>query len=165
MLMCQVLGVSRSGYYAWRGRPASVTQTRQEQLVAAIRQIHGERHKEVYGSPRMTKELQARGVACCENTVAKVMHQSGIQAIWRRRWVRTTDSNHGLAVAENLLDRDFTPTQPNAALGRGYQVCPHPVRLVVSGHPFSRSVSFPIPYEDRICVDVGRDMDVTGCRS
>lgn len=114
--MCQVLEVSRSGYYAWRKRSAKSSVTsRHEQLVEAIRAVHKQRYKDVYGSPRMTKELKAQGVACCENTVAKVMKQAGIRAYCRRIWVRTTDSNHRLPVAENVLDRNFTPTQPDAA--------------------------------------------------
>lgn len=115
-MMCQVLAVSRSGYYAWRKRSANPRVTsRHEQLVEAIRKVHLQRYKDVYGSPRMTKELKAQGVTCSENTVARVMKEAGIRAISRRLWVRTTDSNHRLPVAKNVLDRDFTPTRPNAA--------------------------------------------------
>lgn len=115
-VMCRVLEVSRSGYYAWRKRSARMgTTDRHESLVEAIRAVHKQPHKDNYGSPRMTKELQAQGLVCCENTVAKVMKQAGIQAYRRRHRVRTTDSNHRLPVAENLLDRDFMPSQPNVA--------------------------------------------------
>ena len=114
-MMCRVLGVSRSGYYACRGRSPSVAAVRRQQLVEAIRQVHGERHKDAYGSPRMTKELRARGVDCCENWVAKAMKHAEIRAKSAKRWVRTTDSNHRWPVAENVLDRHFTATKPNAA--------------------------------------------------
>ncbi len=63
----------------------------------------------------MTAELNARGLDCSENTVANLMKAHGIRAKRPRRFVRTTDSRHGLPVAENLLDRDFDPTAPNAA--------------------------------------------------
>ena len=63
----------------------------------------------------MTAELNARGHACSENTVARLMRGHGIRAKSPRRFVRTTDSRHGLPVADNLLDRDFDPGEPNAA--------------------------------------------------
>src|SRR4029453_15325057 len=62
-VLCGVLEVSRSGYYAWRDRPESVRRIRQRELVAEMRVIHGEKHKGNYGSPRMLGELQARGKA------------------------------------------------------------------------------------------------------
>ncbi len=63
----------------------------------------------------MTAELNARGHACSENTVARLMREHGIRAKAPRRFVRTTDSRHGLPVAENVLDREFDPAEPNAA--------------------------------------------------
>jgi putative transposase len=68
-----------------------------------------------YGSPRMTAELNARGHACTENTVAKLMKGHGIRAKAARRFVRTTDSRHSLPVAGNLLARQFSPSGPNVA--------------------------------------------------
>ena len=62
-VMCDVLAVSRSGYYAWRARPDSARSRRQTELVTRMRAIHGERHKQSYGSPRMHRELVARGGA------------------------------------------------------------------------------------------------------
>ena len=110
--MCRVLEVSRSGYYAWSKRAPSVTAIRREELVTQIRAVHAEM-KARYGSPRLTAELNARGVGCSVNTVAKVMKRHGIRAKAVRRFVRTTDSNHRLPVAENVLDRGFTATKPN----------------------------------------------------
>lgn len=112
--MCAALEVSESGYYAWADRSASPAAQRREQLVAAITVIHAE-VKGRYGSPRMTAELNARGHDCTENTVASLMKSHGIQAKTVRRFVRTTDSRHGLPVADNLLDRQFNPDGPNAA--------------------------------------------------
>jgi transposase InsO family protein len=78
-----------------------------------IRAIHTE-FKARYGSPRMHKELVARGHACCVNTVARLMHDHGIVAKSARKFrVTTTDSNHDLAVAPNLLDRQFNPSGAN----------------------------------------------------
>ena len=110
--MCAALEVSASGYYAWAARPDSATQEWRQELVGAIEEIHAE-VKQRYGSPRMTAELKARGYECSENTVAELMHQHGIRAKAPKRFVRTTDSNHRLPVAENVLARDFDPAGPN----------------------------------------------------
>ena len=110
--MCEALEVSASGYYAWATRADSPTEAWRQELVTAIEQIHGE-VKQRYGSPRMTAELNARGHACSENTVAELMREQGIRAKAPRRFVRTTDSNHRLPVAENILARDFDPEGPN----------------------------------------------------
>jgi transposase InsO family protein len=111
--MCDVLKVTRSGYYAWRKRGTSARAARQEKLVAQMRVIHADKNMHCYGSPRMQKELQARGHAVCENTVAKLMQAQGIQATATRKFRQTTDSHHPHPVAENVLDRAFTTTQPN----------------------------------------------------
>ena len=78
--LCRVLGVSRAGYYAWRTREPSDTARRRDDLADTIRAIHQDPHPDTYGSPRMARELNARGVACCENTVAVVMKRAGIRA-------------------------------------------------------------------------------------
>ena len=111
-IMCQVLGVSPQGYYAWRRRPASAQQQRRDALLAQICAVHAE-VKQRYGSPRMHKELQAKGVACCVNTVAKLMHDHEIRAKTARKFRHTTDSNHALPVANNVLDRQFEASGPN----------------------------------------------------
>jgi transposase InsO family protein len=112
--MCEALEVSASGYYAWAARPDSPTERWRRELVGAIGEVHAEvKHR--YGSPRMTAELKARGHECSENTVAELMRECGIRAKAPRRFVRTTDSNHRLPVAENVLDREFDPGGPNRA--------------------------------------------------
>ena len=111
--MCEVLEVSRSGLYAWRRRAASVRRERQEALVAEMRSIHSEGHKRSYGSPRMWRELQARGMRVCENTVARLMRQEGLRSATSRKFRHTTDSNHAHPVAENVLKRDFQAGRPN----------------------------------------------------
>ena len=112
-LLCRMLQVSRSGYYAWRDRPASVRRQRREELLRQIRQMH-EQSRGTYGSPRVTIELKETGVSISRNTVAKYMRESGILAQPRRRFVpRTTDSDHEHPIAANRLDRDFAADRPN----------------------------------------------------
>jgi putative transposase len=112
--LCRVLAVSRAGYYAWRSRTPSATETRRETLTEQVTQIHAE-VKARYGSPRMHAELVGRGHECCVNTVARVMREAGIAAKTERKFRRTTDSNHPHPVAENVLDREFEPGEPNAS--------------------------------------------------
>jgi putative transposase len=111
-LLCDALDVSVAGYYAWRERPASARQQRQDALLVEIRAIHAE-FKARYGSPRIQAELAARGQDCCVNTVAKLMRDHDIQAKTARKFRCTTDSNHDLPVADNLLGRQFDPDAPN----------------------------------------------------
>jgi transposase InsO family protein len=113
-LVSDVLEVRRSGFYAWQNRPTSVRSVRQIEVVSKTKQIHSERHKDVYGSPRMHQELVDRGVKICETTVAKLMRQEGVALSTHRRFrVKTTDSNHELAVAKNTVNREFERDQPN----------------------------------------------------
>src|SRR5947209_13591431 len=96
------------------GPPASARARQQEGLLVQIRAIHAE-FKARYGSPRVHAELSARGHDCCVNTVAKVMRDHDIRAKTARKFRCTTDSNHDLPVAENLLGRQFDPGSPNEA--------------------------------------------------
>jgi transposase InsO family protein len=109
---CALLGVSRSGYYAWRQRPPSARAHVNRQIVAEIRRIHAEVDR-TYGSPRMQPELQARGLPCGRHRIARLMRAHGIQGKQARRWRVTTDSRHGFALAPNHLGRAFTAAAPN----------------------------------------------------
>ena len=112
--MCKVLDVSRSGFYAWRKRPVSARSERQAEVVSEIKQIHSERHKNSYGSPRVQLELVDRGFDICEATVAKLMQKEELFASTHRRFrICTTDSNHRLPVAENTVNREFHRDRPN----------------------------------------------------
>jgi transposase InsO family protein len=111
-LMCDTLGVSSSGFYAWLQRPLSDQQCHRDSLLVEIRAVHAE-VKQRYGSPRIAAELQARGVPCCVNTVAKLMHDNDIRAKTARKFRNTTDSNHPLPVADNLLSREFAAQGPD----------------------------------------------------
>ena len=114
--MCRVPGVSRGGYYAWerwRGAAPGPRELRREELAAQVRAAHAD-SRGTYGSPRVYRELRARGVAVCENTVAKVMRREGIRSVVCRRFkVRTTDSSHDHPVAPNVLARDFAAEAPD----------------------------------------------------
>ena len=111
--MCETLAVSRSGFYAWQARPPSERQQRHQQLLNEMREIHEDHDTACYGSPRMTRELAARGQACSENTVAKLMREHQMAASFRRKFRMTTDSNHNHPIAENVLDREFVQDVPN----------------------------------------------------
>ncbi len=111
--MCEVLEVSRSGFYAWRSRPECARSQRHRELVTEIKEIHGDRNKCSYGSPRVHKELQVRGQRCSQNTVAKLMRKHGLAARTRRKYRVTTDSKHRHPVAENLLNREFEQPAPD----------------------------------------------------
>ena len=111
--MCRVLGVSESGYYAWRRRPPSARAEANRALVEQIRRIHQESHQ-TYGSPRIRAALRAQGVICNQKRVARLMRLHNIRGCDRRRRRRTTtQSHHRYPVAANLLQRDFTAEAPN----------------------------------------------------
>jgi putative transposase len=111
--MCEVLQVSRSGYYAWVDRAPSARRLRQEQLIGQIRQAH-EHSDGTYGSPRVHAELVGQEVEVCVNTVAKLMKQARIRSVMHRQFVvRTTDSRHDLPIAPNLLEREFQADLPD----------------------------------------------------
>ena len=112
-LLCLLLAVSRSGYYAWRGRPASQRAIADRALTAEIRVIH-ERSQRRYGSPRVHEELGANDMRVGRKRVARLMKEDGISARAKRRFVKTTDSKHDFPIAPNLLERNFTADAPNA---------------------------------------------------
>ena len=113
-VLCDALDVSAAGYYAWRDRSASARQQQHDALLVEIRAIHAE-FKARYGSPRIHAELAARGHDCCVNTVAKLMRDHEIRAKTARKFRCTTDSDHDLPVADNLLGRQFDPEAANEA--------------------------------------------------
>jgi len=119
-LACEVLGVSASGYFEhWRrkdadkpSRPGANKRISNEALLVHIKAIHAQ-VKQEYGWPKMWKELLARGIRVGKERVRKLMQRHGIKARGKRKFVVTTDSKHDLPIAENLLQRDFTPAAPN----------------------------------------------------
>jgi putative transposase len=112
-MICGVLKVSRSGFYAWLRREPSARQRRRELLIQKIKTTHQE-NRGLYGSPRVHRALLIDGQTVSRNTVAKLMRQERIRAKTKRRFVpRTTDSTHQQPVAGNLLDRNFAAPEPN----------------------------------------------------
>ena len=106
--------VSTSGYYDWRGRQESRRTQENRKLLVEIKAVHAE-SKQTYGSPRICRTLNQRGVRCSKNRVARLMHAHGVRAKQTKRFKATTDSRHRLPVAENVLDRQFEPAAPNEA--------------------------------------------------
>ncbi len=111
-VLCAALEVSRSGYYAWVGRPAPARAKADEQLGVEIAAVH-HRSRRTYGSPRVHAELRAKGVHVGKKRVARVMRENGLAARRKRRFRRTTDSNHDSPIAPNVLERDFEQNAPN----------------------------------------------------
>jgi len=112
-VMCRVLAVSRSGYYAWRNRPTSARKMADQELSQHIKQIH-DHSRQTYGSPRIQAELAENGVNCGCKRVARLMRQEELFAKQSRKFkVTTTDSAHPYPVAPNLLAQDFTASRPN----------------------------------------------------
>jgi len=104
--MARVLGVSRSGYYAWVDRPESVRSRQKVDLTEQIREIQRKMlHR--YGTPRVTRELARRGQSVGHNRVARILRENGLGARPRRRFRVTTKSAQGPAAAGNELDRHF----------------------------------------------------------
>jgi len=114
--LCDVLGVSQSGYFAWKGRPACRRQRDDMVLLAHVRSAFALSNG-TYGSPRMTRELRDSGLTVGRRRTARLMRENGLRARQKRRFKRTTDSHHAWPVAPNLLDQDFTATGPDEKWG------------------------------------------------
>lgn len=110
--MCRVFEVSKSGYYAWRHRSPSRRARRNERLTQQIRMIYHE-SDQTYGSPRVYRELRARGERCGRSRVERLMRRSGLRSKAQQRYKATTDSGHRLPVCANLLKRNFDVSVPN----------------------------------------------------
>jgi putative transposase len=110
--LCRMLGVSKSGYYAWRSRPPSKRSREDAVLTEKIREIHS-RSRETYGYPRVHAELRALGVLCGRRRVARLMRAVGLQGCVRGSKRRTTRHDPRAAPAPDLLGRDFVAARPN----------------------------------------------------
>lgn len=111
-VMCRVLSASRSGYYAWCCRPASVHSVENNLLLKRIKAIHITSRK-TYGSPRVHHQLVSEGQVCSRGRVERLMSANGIRAKQRRKFIVTTDSKHDLPVERNILARQFAVGEPN----------------------------------------------------
>lgn len=111
-LMCQVLNVSRSGFYASRSRTESNRAKVDRKLTVLCREAH-QRSRGTYGSVRVHASLKRQGLRVSRKRVCRLMKQEGLAGKRRRRWVRTTQGNDGVKPAENILNRNFSPAAPN----------------------------------------------------
>ena len=112
ILMCDVLDVSRSGYYDWAARGLSRRGRSNNDLDRRIREIFAE-HRQRYGAPRITDALHDEGMTCSENRVARRMRALGLEAIQAKKFKVTTDSTHAKPVAPDLIEQDFSAAAPN----------------------------------------------------
>lgn len=113
-LMCRLLQVSKSGFYAWDKRTESARTRLDRALVVDIKAAH-RASRGTYGSPRMHRELVAQGHTVGRDRVARLMRENDLRGKRRRRFRTTTQSNHRHPVAPNTLDRQFAVTRPNEA--------------------------------------------------
>jgi putative transposase len=110
--MCDVLGVSKSGYYDWRNRPSSGREMANRRLDVQIKAIYSE-NKGRYGSPRITRVLKAANEMCSHTRVSRRMKAMNLRAVARKKFKVTTDSEHTKPLFSNVLNRDFTTTGIN----------------------------------------------------
>lgn len=110
--MCKVLDVSRSGYYAWRGRPPSEREMANRELYTEIKSVY-DKSNGTYGSPRIYQALKRQGIACSENRVARLMRLRDLRAKQKNRYRTTTKRSEADAAAPNLLEQDFEADRPN----------------------------------------------------
>jgi len=112
-VLCNVMGVSAAGYYAWRGRPESPRKGVNRALLTEIQRLHLA-HRGRYGAPRIHAALRSEGHAASRGRVERLMRHHGIRAITPRRFrVCTTDSRHDLPIAPNRLAQNFAAERPN----------------------------------------------------
>lgn len=110
--MCEVLGVSKSGYYDWKGRPESKQMKKKKEWTTEIKDIHEESHG-IYGSPKITDQLEKRGFGVSSRTVQRIMKEQGIKSRTVKKFkVQTTDSDHNLRIYPNLVDQQFKKNSP-----------------------------------------------------
>ena len=110
--MCRVLGVSTSGYYAWRSRPQSVRAGEDAVLRQRIEEIHAV-SQGTYGAPRVHAELAAQQQHVGRKRVARLMRGAGLRGVSRRKWVTTTKRDRAAESAPDLVERDFTANGPD----------------------------------------------------
>jgi transposase InsO family protein len=113
-VLCEVLGVSRSGFYAWKKRPPSKRSKQDAQLAAEVAAAH-EKSGKRYGSPRVHRRLRKNDRRVGKKRIERLMRENGLVGRQKRCFRRTTDSNHSYPIAPNVLARDFEPTRPNQA--------------------------------------------------
>lgn len=110
--MCKVLGIGLRSYYDWKSNSVSDRKLKAIVMKKEIETVYFIK-KQRYGSPRITVELHTKGIRVSRNTVAKYMRQMGLRSKLGRKFKTTTDSKHSHRIMENLLNREFTVTEPS----------------------------------------------------
>lgn len=113
-MLCDALEMSRSAYYKWLKAGVSARQQKRQELLERIVEIFRE-SRETYGAPRIYKQLRTEGYTCTRRTVEELMRKHEIAPNRRRKYKSTTDSNHKLPIAPNVLDRQFTTAEADEA--------------------------------------------------
>ena len=113
-VLCRAFGVSRSGYYSWSRGALSPRAQADERLKVAIKAVHTQ-SRETYGPLRMQPELAAQGFAAGRDRIVRLRRELALRCKQKRKFKATTNSNHDLPVADNLLNQTFAPTRPNEA--------------------------------------------------
>jgi putative transposase len=111
-VLCRTLGVTRSGYYAYRSRPQPLHTQRDDELAGAVADAFSA-GRGSYGAPRVLRHLRRGGVRTSKRRVARLMREQNLRATAPRKHVITTDSRHDQPIAPNVLDRDFTAPEPD----------------------------------------------------
>ena len=111
-LLCRVLEVTTSGYYAWVKRPLTIRQREEMRLELEIRAAH-KRTRQTYGPERLQRDLADNGVVVGVHRIKRIRRKLGLRCRQKRKFKATTDSRHSLPVAENLLDQKFEASAPN----------------------------------------------------
>jgi len=113
-LLCDVMRVSRSGYYSWRDRGKSLRRQEYENLVPVVLEAHRV-SKGTYGARRIAKEVRELGIPCGRNKARTLMQLADVTAKQKKKFKVTTDSKHNLPIAPNLLNREFKADKPDSA--------------------------------------------------
>ena len=113
-LLCQTLGVGKSGFYTWLNRPVSPRSLENRRLLMEIKVVH-KKSRKTYGSPRVHADLNETGHVCSKHRVARLMRENGIVSKHKKMFNVTTNSNHSYPIAENLLQRQFDVSEPGLA--------------------------------------------------
>jgi putative transposase len=112
VLMCRMLGVCRSSYYDWLNTPISSSKLETQHIMELIAMIFT-KSRNTYGTRRIQRALAKEGIQISRRRIKKLMNEQGFVVKTKKKFKATTDSNHSLPVADNLLDRDFNPMRPN----------------------------------------------------
>ena len=111
-IICPLLGVKRSSYYAWKKRPESLRKKENMDLIKKIEIIH-KKNNEIYGSPRIHSELKDQGIKCGKNRIAKLMKENGIFSKIKKKFRHKSKQSNDLNACENIVNREFNISMPN----------------------------------------------------